>query len=73
MTKQNLYNIFTMTKHIFQYILNITSADLTKQNTTFREAISSLENGEVVASLIVSKVHSRFFQNIRKKKDRGQR
>lgn len=34
------FQYFRMTKHTFQYILNKISPDLTKQNTTFREALS---------------------------------
>lgn len=37
------FQYFRMTKHTFQYILDNISPYLTKQNTTFREAISSLE------------------------------
>uniref|UniRef100_A0A6P7FDT2 Nuclease HARBI1 n=1 Tax=Diabrotica virgifera virgifera TaxID=50390 RepID=A0A6P7FDT2_DIAVI len=37
------FQYFRMTKYKFYYILNKISADLTKQNTTFREAITPIE------------------------------
>lgn len=46
------FQYFRMPKSIFYYILNKIAADVTKENTTFREAITPLEKLSVCLRLV---------------------
>ena len=41
--EMKLYQYFRMSKHNFNYLLQKVEKDLKKKNTTFREAISTVE------------------------------